>query len=107
MSLAKKYSLKTQILNKNEEILSNKEIIIINYFGGLNNLYRHAKSVLIGKSISKEFKMMGVKAQLKQLNLIVKFIMDLMFIILKIYIKFLRKKISQKLYKIIRSLVKT
>ena len=69
MSLAKKYSLKTQILNKNEEILSNKEIIIINYFGGLNNLYRHAKSVLIGKSISKEFENDGGQSPIEAAKL--------------------------------------
>ena len=69
MSLAKKYNLKTQILDKNEEILSNKEIIIINYFGGLNNLYRHAKSVLIGKSISEEFKSNGGQSPIEAAKL--------------------------------------
>ena len=45
-----KYKLNAQILKKNESISKNKEIIIINSFGTLNNYFRHAKSVFIGKS---------------------------------------------------------
>ena len=54
-NISKKFNLNVQILNKNEEILENKELIIINFFGGLLNYFRHAKSVFIGKSISKKF----------------------------------------------------
>ena len=43
------------MLNKNESISGNKEIIIINYFGALQSFYKFAKSVFIGKSMTKNF----------------------------------------------------
>tara|TARA_B100001057_G_scaffold301360_1_gene301550 strand:- start:1959 stop:3239 length:1281 start_codon:yes stop_codon:yes gene_type:complete len=49
-SLSEKLQLETQILNKNDNILQNKEIIIINHFGGLKKYFKYAKSVFIGKS---------------------------------------------------------
>ena len=58
-SLSKKYNLNTQILNKDDLILDNKEIIIINSFGVLNNYFKYAKSVFIGKSSLKKFKNIG------------------------------------------------
>ena len=54
--LSERYNLEAQILNQNEKILNNKEIIIINYFGALNNFYKYAKSVFIGKSMDKKLK---------------------------------------------------
>ena len=48
--LSEKFELKTQILNENENILADKEIIIINYFGALASYFKYAKSVFIGKS---------------------------------------------------------
>tara|TARA_B100000963_G_scaffold192203_1_gene167285 strand:- start:10376 stop:11650 length:1275 start_codon:yes stop_codon:yes gene_type:complete len=54
--LSERLNLETQILNHNEKILDNKEIIIINYFGALNNYYKYAKSVFIGKSMDKKLK---------------------------------------------------
>ena len=54
--LSERLNLEAQILNQNEKILNNKEIIIINYFGALNNYYKYAKSVFIGKSMDKKLK---------------------------------------------------
>jgi len=48
--LCKNYNLTFQILNQKQVILKNKEIIIINYFGGLNEFFRNSKSVFMGKS---------------------------------------------------------
>ena len=53
-SLAKTFNLNVQILNKDETILDNKEIVIINSFGVLPNYYKYAKSVFVGKSIIKK-----------------------------------------------------
>jgi 3-deoxy-D-manno-octulosonic-acid transferase len=58
-SLCKSFNLSVQILNKNELILKDKEIIIINSFGVLNNFFKHAKSVFIGKSTIKNMKNVG------------------------------------------------
>ena len=58
-ALSNNLNLKTQILNQNEMILDNKEIIIINSFGVLQNYFKYAKSVFIGKSILKELKNEG------------------------------------------------
>ncbi len=57
--LAKKFKLKVQILNKDEKINEKKEIVIINYFGALQNYYKYIKSVFIGKSLSKKFENNG------------------------------------------------
>ena len=57
--LCNKLNLNVQILNHNEQILADTEVIIINYFGALKNYFKHAKSVLIGKSIIKKFKYNG------------------------------------------------
>lgn len=53
-SLAEKRKLKVQILNKGDLITKNKEIIIINSFGTLNDFFKYAKSTFIGKSIIKK-----------------------------------------------------
>ena len=57
--LCEKFNLNTQVLDKNDLILSKKEVIIINSFGVLTNYYRRAKSVFIGKSILKRFEKDG------------------------------------------------
>ena len=49
--LCKNFNLSVQLLNKNEKILDNKEIIILNSFGVLQEFFKFAKSVFIGKSI--------------------------------------------------------
>ena len=43
-------------MNKGQDVLSNKEIIIVNYFGALNNFFDIVKSVFIGKSLISKFK---------------------------------------------------
>ena len=58
-SLSEKYNLKVQVLNKNEIILDSREIIIINYFGYLQNYFKFAKSVFIGKSMIKKLQNAG------------------------------------------------
>ncbi len=52
-------NLTCQILNPDEEILENKEIIIINSFGNLKSFYKYTRSVFIGKSIIKKFEYIG------------------------------------------------
>ena len=52
-------NLSSQILTKDQIISSNKEILIINSFGALNNFYKFSKSVFIGKSLLKEFDKVG------------------------------------------------
>ncbi len=58
-SLTEKFNLDVQILNKEEVIEENKEIVIVNYFGALNNFFKYAKSVFIGKSLIKKLKYVG------------------------------------------------
>ena len=48
-----------QTLNKNQLISNDKEIILINCFGVLNNYFKYAKSVFIGKSTIKKLKNVG------------------------------------------------
>ena len=52
--LSEKLQLETQILDKNDNILQNKEIIIINHFGALKKYFKYAKSVFIGKSMVRK-----------------------------------------------------
>lgn len=52
-TLSNKLNLKTQILNDGELISNQKEIILINSFGALQEYFKYAKSVFIGKSILK------------------------------------------------------
>ena len=82
--LSEKLKLKVQILNRQEKILDDSEIVIINYYGALNSFYKFAKSVFIGKSMLKKFQKMEDKILLKLLSLDVR-ITVLMFIILKKY----------------------
>ncbi len=55
-SLCDKLNLKAQILSEKEDIMKNKEIIIINYFGALKEYFKYAKSVFIGKSMIRRLK---------------------------------------------------
>ena len=57
--LSYKYNLTTQVLNKDDLIEKDKEIVLINSFGVLNNYFKYAKSVFIGKSTLKKFKNIG------------------------------------------------
>ena len=54
--LSNNFNLKTQLLNEGEMISDEKEIIIINSFNVLENYFKYAKSVFIGKSLLKELK---------------------------------------------------
>ncbi len=58
-NLSIKYNLSTQVLNRNELIDKDKEILILNSFGILNNYFKYSKSVFIGKSTLKKFKNNG------------------------------------------------
>ncbi len=58
-TLSKNLGFKTQLLNKNEKILSDREVVIINSFGVLQDYFKYAKSVFIGKSILKKLKNEG------------------------------------------------
>ena len=57
--LCESFNLKTQIIKKNDAILDNKEIIIINSFGVLQDFFKYAKCVFIGKSTIKRLKNVG------------------------------------------------
>ncbi len=52
--LSDNLGLKSQILNRDEGILENKEIIIVNTFGEMQKYFYFAKSVFIGKSLIKK-----------------------------------------------------
>ena len=58
-TLAEKMDLNAQVLNHGETILKDKQIIIINYFGALNEFFKYANSVFIGKSMIKRLKKVG------------------------------------------------
>lgn len=55
-SLCRKFNLSAQILNYGDLIDPNSEIIILNSFGILQNYFKYAKSVFIGKSTIKKLK---------------------------------------------------
>ena len=57
--MCKNYNLSVQVLNNDEIIKDDKEIIIINSFGVLQNYFKYAKSVFIGKSTIEKFKNVG------------------------------------------------
>lgn len=50
------FKLSSQILDKEDTIQDDKEIIIINSFGVLNNYFKYSKSTFIGKSTIKNLK---------------------------------------------------
>ena len=51
--------MSVQILNNDEIIKDDREIIIINSFGVLQNYFKYAKSVFIGKSTIEKLKNVG------------------------------------------------
>ena len=55
-ALSEKLNYNTQLLNKGEMISDDKEIVIINSFGILQEYFKYSKSVFIGKSINKKLK---------------------------------------------------
>ena len=58
-SLCLRNKLKTQIINKDDKILNETEIAIVNSFGVLPEYLKYARSALIGKSLLKKFKKDG------------------------------------------------
>ncbi len=58
-SLSEKLKLRAQILNKDEKMLENNEVFIVNYFGALKDYFKYAKSVFIGKSMISKLKNTG------------------------------------------------
>ncbi len=57
--LSDNFKLNTQILNDNEIILNEKEVIILNSFGVMQNYFKYAKSVFIGKSTLRNLENVG------------------------------------------------
>ena len=57
--LCKKFDLKVQIINKDDVISEDKEVVIINSFGILQNYFKFSKSVFIGKSTIKKLENVG------------------------------------------------
>ena len=57
--LCKNFKLNPQILNKDDKINDNSEVIVINSFGVLNEFYKFAVSVFIGKSTIEKLKNVG------------------------------------------------
>ena len=58
-NLTKKLNLKSQILNRNDQIDGNKEILIINSFGVLFQYFNYCKNIFIGKSLIKKLRPIG------------------------------------------------
>ncbi len=67
--LCDKLNLKPQILNKNENILNDKEIIIINFYGDLANFYELTPSVFIGKSMLHKLESVGGQSPIEAAQL--------------------------------------
>jgi 3-deoxy-D-manno-octulosonic-acid transferase len=57
--LCENYNLTAQIVYKNDIILKDSEIVIINSFGVLSGYFKYAKSVFVGKSILKKLSLDG------------------------------------------------
>ena len=55
-SLSERLNLKAQILNNNDVISDDTEIVIINFFGALQDYFLYAKSVFMGKSTVDKLK---------------------------------------------------
>ena len=55
-ALSEDLNFNTQLLNDGDIISDNKEVVIINSFGVLQKYFKYAKSVFIGKSLSKKLK---------------------------------------------------
>ena len=59
VKLCQRHNMSFQVLGKNEDILDDKEIIIINFFGGLPRFLKYAHSVFMGKSLLKRLEKVG------------------------------------------------
>ena len=58
-ALCKKFDLNSQIINRGELISEDKEVVIINSFGILQNYFKFSNSVFIGKSTIKKLENVG------------------------------------------------
>ena len=87
--ICKDLDLSYQVLDKNELILENKEIILVNYYGNFPVFLRYSKSVFVGKSTIKKLERLDKSIEVAKLGC--KYIMVLSFIILKKFTKFLIK----------------
>ena len=65
----RKLNLKSQILSSGEKIKPEKEIIIINSYGVISNYLSFCKSVFIGKSMSKELRLVGGQSPVESAKL--------------------------------------
>lgn len=63
------FNLRSQILNKDDIISEENEIIIINSFGNLDQFFKIAKSVFIGKSLNPKIKDQGGQSPIDAANL--------------------------------------
>jgi 3-deoxy-D-manno-octulosonic-acid transferase len=68
-NLCENLKLNSQILNKNNKIIKNKEVIIINSYGELSNYYNVAKSVFVGKSTLLKLKNSGGQSPIEAAQL--------------------------------------
>ena len=59
VKLCQRHNMSFQVLGKNEDILDDKEIIIINFFGGLPRFLKYAHSVFMGKSLLTRLEKVG------------------------------------------------
>ena len=57
--ICKKLNISAQIINQEDSILNKTEVVIINSFGVMQNYFKYAKSVFIGKSMIQRLKQDG------------------------------------------------
>ena len=67
--LCENFNLKSQILNKGELIEKDKEIIIINSYGDLQNFYKYCSSVFMGKSMGRNLFKVGGQSPIEPAQL--------------------------------------
>ena len=67
--LCKNHKLNSQILSKNEKILQNIDIIIVNSYGDLLRFYENAQSVFVGKSLIEKKKYVSGQSHIEAAKL--------------------------------------
>ena len=67
--MCKKFDLNVQVINKDDVISEDKEVVIINSFGILQNYYKFSKSVFIGKSTIKKLENVGGQSPIDAVRL--------------------------------------
>ena len=63
------FNLKSQVIKKDDKILDDSEILIINFFGNLNKYLEASSSVFIGKSTLKKFEKVGGQSPIEAAKL--------------------------------------